>query len=283
MDNIFRKYSSNKNKKHQALIEKMADCNFQTPENEASFIDITEKNIKNARFLLMIVGDGIREGVERMAEFLNSTPNMQYRLALVELEVYDLGKGERLVVPQLTTKTNIIERGIIRVENTCDKVSVEMYNETEEIPQKVTTRSNKLSMEEFISTTVGTTPKINGNDLNDLLSDIENLGFLVHLSSAGCNVSYRPNGMKEKIPMLHFYIKGIVYFLPIEICGKLEKLSFSTKIGEQFLEDIKPLLADEQKNKPYEYYEGIYHIDMDKAIENKETLLSALEDFANNL
>ena len=59
----------------------------------------------------MIVGDGIREGVENMVSFLNSNPTMQYRFALCELEVYEVENGKRLVIPNLTLKTNVIERG----------------------------------------------------------------------------------------------------------------------------------------------------------------------------
>jgi hypothetical protein len=38
--------------------------------DEASFHDAVSRNLKRGRFLLLIVGDGIREGVEGMAEFL---------------------------------------------------------------------------------------------------------------------------------------------------------------------------------------------------------------------
>jgi hypothetical protein len=38
--------------------------------DEASFIDAVSRNLRRGRFLLLIVGDGIREGVESMTEFL---------------------------------------------------------------------------------------------------------------------------------------------------------------------------------------------------------------------
>ena len=37
---------------------------------EASFRNTVSRNLKRGRFLLLIVGDGIREGAEAMAEFL---------------------------------------------------------------------------------------------------------------------------------------------------------------------------------------------------------------------
>lgn len=41
--------------------------------DEALFIDSVSRNLRRGRFLLLIVGDGIREGVEDMTEFLQTT------------------------------------------------------------------------------------------------------------------------------------------------------------------------------------------------------------------
>ena len=61
----------------------MVEQNLLVQEDEALFTDLLAKNLSNARFLLLIVGDGIRDSVWRMTEFLNSTPNMLYNIALV--------------------------------------------------------------------------------------------------------------------------------------------------------------------------------------------------------
>ena len=95
-NNIYKQNHNNKN-----LFDEFVSRNYYSKDDEADFIDIVTKNISTARFLLMIVGDGIREGVEKMVSFLNSNPTMQYRFALCELEIYELPNGERLVIPNL--------------------------------------------------------------------------------------------------------------------------------------------------------------------------------------
>jgi hypothetical protein len=62
LNELYKEY----NNTTSSLFEKMIKLNYQKVEDESIFIDIVEKNIKNARFLLMIVGDGIREGVKGM-------------------------------------------------------------------------------------------------------------------------------------------------------------------------------------------------------------------------
>ena len=57
---------------------------------EAAFVDSVNRNLENGRFLLLVVGDGIRESVEAMTEFLTGTPRLHFTLALVELEIYEM-------------------------------------------------------------------------------------------------------------------------------------------------------------------------------------------------
>ena len=60
--------------------------------DEAEFTDAVNRCLGNGRFLLLIIGDGIREGVEQMTEFLQRTPLLQYTLGPVG--------GELLLSPQ---------------------------------------------------------------------------------------------------------------------------------------------------------------------------------------
>jgi len=47
--------------------------------DERAFTDCVARNLRLGRFVLLIVGDGIHEGVERMADFLNQTPDCTSR------------------------------------------------------------------------------------------------------------------------------------------------------------------------------------------------------------
>ena len=48
--------------------------------NEREFVDRINRNLRLGRFVLLIVGDGIHEDVEQMADFLNQTPQLQFTL-----------------------------------------------------------------------------------------------------------------------------------------------------------------------------------------------------------
>ncbi|MBM3237056.1 hypothetical protein FJZ31_12260 [Candidatus Poribacteria bacterium] len=83
--------------------------------DEPSIIDAISRNIQRGRFLLLIAGDGIRESVETMVDFLNQTPQLHFTLALVELQVYKLDEAF-WVIPQVVTRTREITRAIVRIE-----------------------------------------------------------------------------------------------------------------------------------------------------------------------
>lgn len=85
--------------------------------NEAEFVDEVTRSLKKGRFLLLILGDGIREGVGAIAEFLQNTGNMEFTFGLVELALYKAGNDEILIQPRVITKTIIIKRNIILLNN----------------------------------------------------------------------------------------------------------------------------------------------------------------------
>ncbi|GGC06494.1 hypothetical protein GCM10011325_36670 [Dyadobacter sediminis] len=86
--------------------------------DEHTMIDNISRNLRRGRFLLMIVGDGIRESVEEMVEYLSQSPQLHFTLALVELQVYKLSSDANslLIIPQIVTRTREITRAIVRIE-----------------------------------------------------------------------------------------------------------------------------------------------------------------------
>jgi hypothetical protein len=54
---------------------------------EIEFNDALTVNLRRGRFLLLIVGDGIREGVEAIAEYLQVHAGLHFSLGLVELPI----------------------------------------------------------------------------------------------------------------------------------------------------------------------------------------------------
>ena len=83
--------------------------------DELQFNDALTANLRRGRFLLLIVGDGIREGVEAIAEYLQLHAGLHFSLGLVELPIYVLPNGDRLVAPRVLARTALVTRNVVAV------------------------------------------------------------------------------------------------------------------------------------------------------------------------
>jgi hypothetical protein len=95
------------------LLELVREAGHQV--DEADFNDALTANLRRGRFLLLIVGDGIREGVEAIAEYLQQHAGLHFTLGLVELPIYLTPAGDRLVLPRILARTTLISREVIAV------------------------------------------------------------------------------------------------------------------------------------------------------------------------
>jgi hypothetical protein len=83
--------------------------------DEQQFNDALTANLRRGRFLLLIVGDGIREGVEAIAEYLQLHAGLHFSLGLVELPIYVMPNGDRLVAPRALARTALVTRNVVAV------------------------------------------------------------------------------------------------------------------------------------------------------------------------
>ena len=84
--------------------------------DEAQFNDAVARRLKRGSFLILIIGDGIQEGVEELSDYLQMHAGLRTSLALVDLSFWR--DGERLlVVPRVPAKTVLVERGVVRIED----------------------------------------------------------------------------------------------------------------------------------------------------------------------
>lgn len=102
-----------------SLIEVMA--RYFPDIDESNFIDSVSRNLKEARFLLLIAGDGIRENAEALVEFLNRFSFYRFTIAFLELPVYEVGESKGFIItPRVLSKTTeltrIVEPGINEAE-----------------------------------------------------------------------------------------------------------------------------------------------------------------------
>ncbi len=83
--------------------------------SEAKFADDVTRNLRRGRFLLLIIGDGIREGVESIVDFLQQYTGLQFTMALIEAAVYKLPSAETLIQPRILARTVIVNRTVVEL------------------------------------------------------------------------------------------------------------------------------------------------------------------------
>lgn len=84
--------------------------------DEAQFIDAVERRLRAGRILLLIIGDGIQEGVEASTSNLQLHAGMHAGLALLELSLWRGMDGGLLVVPRIPMRTVLVERGVVTLD-----------------------------------------------------------------------------------------------------------------------------------------------------------------------
>jgi hypothetical protein len=134
----------------QSLYEFVASSITDEDLSESGFVDAVQRTLQTGRFLLLVVGDGIRENIEAMVTSLHQHPQKLFTFGLVELQVFKSKSlpGQHLIVPQVVANTTEIVRAVVRVETTGQAtVSVEI-EEREPEPSTGSSRRT-LSEDEF--------------------------------------------------------------------------------------------------------------------------------------
>ena len=84
---------------------------------EAEFHDRLQHHLRSGRFLLLIVGDGIREDLERILEQLHRNAQWHFSFGLVELQVYQRPDEEDFIIfPYRIAHSAEIVRSVVKVE-----------------------------------------------------------------------------------------------------------------------------------------------------------------------
>jgi hypothetical protein len=273
LDKRVRDYNRTYNGKDLNLFATMVERGLLTADEETLFTDLVEKNLNHARFLLLIVGDGIRDSVWRMTEFLNTTPNMLYNLALVELEVYRLADDERLVVPNLLMTTRTVERGVFRIEQGA-VIPMPVVEEPEDAGQR-----RPFNRDDFVALLSNENPQISEEDMTKFLDDLQDLGFLVtRYGKADLKIMYPMPGGKSYLYVIYFStVKGgIAYKNTGTLERDLEAAGYSGEIARAFYQDLRPYQIDHLGS-----VKRVYH-QIESMLQNETQVIATFDRLRSN-
>jgi len=114
-DDLQREVSKATGRKGNALYDIAAERHPGL--SEPAFVDEVSRTLDRGRFLLLIVGDGVREGVGAITGFLESMGSLEFTFGLVELALHRMDGGATLVQPRVHARTTIINRQVIRIQD----------------------------------------------------------------------------------------------------------------------------------------------------------------------
>ena len=102
---------------------------------EHIFIDAVTRRLKRGEFLLLIVGDGIREGVEDIVSYVQGHSGLRFHLALVEAAVFARADSEDLIIqPRVLARTELLPRTILVRKTVLDETDDPPVQEHEPSP-----------------------------------------------------------------------------------------------------------------------------------------------------
>ena len=230
------------NNNSKGIIELIKDFENIEEHEEYKIIDNIERNLKRGRFLLLIVGDGIRESVEEMVDFLSNTPQIQFTLGLVELQFYKNPnvEGELIAIPNLITRTREITRAIVKIENsTTGSVTIET-DFIEEKVKPITVRTT-ITEDDFFEQLQQNTDYESAEFAKHILATVKEKGYFVEWRQGAFVAKILdPNGSGSKITLFVTDRKGLFYLM--QSGDQLKRLGMSNEISLIYAKNTSALV-----------------------------------------
>ena len=88
--------------------------------DEATFVDNVSRHLRRGEFLLLIIGDGIREDVENIVDFVQRHSGLHFNLALIEAALYRDTHERVIVQPRTIARTEIVKRFVFEAGEAAD-------------------------------------------------------------------------------------------------------------------------------------------------------------------
>lgn len=211
--------------------------------SESEFFDSVQKSLRTGRFLLLIVGDGIREGLTGLLSALHTQPSLLFTFGLVELQVFEDPDtlSSRLIVPHIVSYSTEIVRAVVRVETTGHAdVTVEIEDTPDSEENRP--RRHRLSVDEFFEKLPS---KSISKTVHEILASARELRAIVQTRSGSVAVRLKdPGGTKQKLSLFVITTAGDIY--TGWLSGQLEKISSDKKIAADWIVSLSSLVPGVQ-------------------------------------
>lgn len=246
---------------------------------EQVFVDQVSRNLSLGRHLLLIVGDGIQEGAERLTEFLQQNMGLHFTLGLMEMGIYKLPQQNGLIViPNLIMKTTIIERGVIRFEQGIAQI---LSPQVDKKQDSTNGRSENLSDIEFFEE-LARHNSASAQWLKSYLNKLEDLDVTWEVKQS-LLPRFSPDG-DHVFSLGYFKNKG--QYIVSNATWALEKLGLKD-LGVEYIKNIASVIPGSEikvsDKGDLKIFVGERVLNITDLIDKDEMLLSITSDFIKKI
>jgi len=249
LESKVRDYNLRYRKSNSGILDSLRLIEDIEESEEQIIVDAMTRNLQRGRFLLLVVGDGIRESVETMAAFLQQTPQLHFTLALVELQVYELveeGEKQLLVMPQVVARTREITRAVVRVEGKAIE-SVKVEVDTEITPPVSPPKRFTLTEEDYFNILQ---QHVNSEDVDfvhQVIDDMQRYGCEIDWKQGSFVVRLPdPGESGQELPLLVVCKDGKTY-VPPWLGNTLQRLALPAQIAVDYFRRSSELFGGDEK------------------------------------
>jgi len=213
----------------RSLIEVMRQ--FFPDVDETAFVDGINANLRQARLLLLIMGDGIRENAEDLLRFLNVHSHMRFVLSFVEMPVYRVeNTNDYLITPRVIAKTTeLIRTVVVTHETEADRM--------EEVDRNTSQTTSEKVFFERLATNIG---NIEAKELQDFVRELSHSVGIHARTGRGKTLSLNIKSGDDRYNFGSVQEDGRVYFYGI--VPKTAEIG-NRQIGVEYLSNLARLVG----------------------------------------
>lgn len=245
LDKAVRAANRSDGKNDTGIFELLSKEEVTDVDNEAHLINAIDRGLRRGEMLLLIVGDGIHESVEDMAEYIQVAPQLRFGLGLVELQLYALPEvDDLLIVPRVVTRTREVVRAVVHV-NTGAGGKVEVSAEVAKPEAENIGYRTSIGEATFFEELLANTDEQQVAYAQDFLARAQDAGYVVEWGSSSFSAKYPdPNGSTALISLFVVNRYGGFYLMETE--RQLARIGVDSNLGIQYARRMAAVIPGAQ-------------------------------------
>lgn len=278
LNKVVREYTKEYENMELDLIEWVERCYGPVEGGRDFFEDTVAKNLRLGRFLILIVGDRIRQSLIEMLKYVNKYPHLATDVVLVELNCYQWEPQKNswplLVVPSIVARTEIVERSVIQI--TLDKTGAHQIDVKQERAEEKDKRKRVTLTEEAFWELLKKRSPDNYKKVHDIINKYrEKDGIRIDPGEGSIVVRLNIPDSGEQVSIFFVTKNAELKVWPRTIVRQLSEAGFDPGLGESYAGQIRNLMKISENRT--EYGRSIREVNIDKFISAVDAFIRGVQ------